>query len=88
MQGETLKNERAAVFLNRSALCLLILPVACLVWALQAYPPQDAYWLSFVFATFVWPFAGILFIVSAGFHTGTPGQQPKKRAGWRAAHGH
>ncbi|CAM2170025.1 conserved hypothetical protein [Paraburkholderia sacchari] len=88
MQAETLKNARAAVFLHRSALCLLMLPAACLLWALQAYPPQDAYWLSFVFATFVWPFAGILFIVSAGLHDGTVRQRPKKRAGWHAAHGH
>lgn len=38
MQSETLKKARAATFLNRSALCLLMFPVACLIWALNAYP--------------------------------------------------
>lgn len=88
MQAETLKNARVAAFLNRSALCLLIVPAACLVWALQTYPPQDAYWLCFSLATYVWPFAGVLFIVSAGFHTGTPRRRFKKDAGFRQAHGH
>jgi hypothetical protein len=88
MQAETLKNARAAVFLNRSALCLLMLPVGCLLWALHAYPPQDAYWLCFSLATYIWPFAGILFVISAGFRVHTPGPRLEKDAGLREAHGH
>lgn len=88
MHAETLKNARVAAFLNRSALCLLMLPAACLIWALQAYPPQDAYWLCFSLATYAWPFAGVLFIVSAGFHVRTPVQRLENDAGFREAHGH
>lgn len=88
MQAETLKNARVAAFLNRSALWLLMLPAACLIWALHAYPPQDACWLCFSLATFAWPFAGVLFIVSAGFHTGPRIRRLEKDAGWRQAHGH
>ena len=88
MHAETLKNARVAAFLNRSALCLLMLPAACLIWALQAYPPQDAYWLCFSLATYAWPFAGVLFIVSAGFHVRTPDQRLENDAGFREAHGH
>ena len=88
MQAETLKNARVAVFLNRSALCLLMLPAACLIWALQAYPPRDAYWLCFSLATYAWPFAGVLFIVSAGFHNGAHRRRFEKDAGFREAHGH
>ncbi|MDR3099227.1 MAG: hypothetical protein LBV73_19415 [Paraburkholderia sp.] len=88
MQTETLKNAKVAVVLNRSALCLLMLPVACLGWALNAYPPQDALWLCFSMATFVWPFAGVLFLISAGFHNSHSGTRIKKRTGWRQAHGH
>ncbi|QBR01015.1 hypothetical protein E1956_27650 [Paraburkholderia pallida] len=88
MQAETLKNARVAAFLNRSALCLLLLPAACLVWALQAYSPQDACWLCFSLATFSWPFAGVLYLVSAGFHVDTPAQQLDQDAGFREAHGH
>jgi hypothetical protein len=88
MQTETLKNARVAVFLNRSALCLLLLPVACLYWALHVYPTQDACWLCFVLATYAWPFAGVLYIVSAGFHPGKRKQRRENDAGWREAHGH
>lgn len=88
MQAETLKNARAAAFLHRSALCLLLLPAACLFWALHAYPPQDAIWLCFAVATYAWPFAGVLFVVSAGFHVRPPGRRLKKGAGLRQAHGH
>ena len=88
MQAETLKNARVAVFLNRSALCLLLLPAACIVWALQAYPPQAAWLLCFSLATFAWPLAGVLFIVSAGFHAGTGRQHFEEDAGFREAHGH
>jgi hypothetical protein len=88
MQAETLKNARFAVFLNRSALCLLMLPAACLFWALHAYPPKDAWLLCLSLATWVWPFAGVLFIVSAGFHVRTPRRHIGKDAGFREAHGH
>jgi hypothetical protein len=88
MQAETLKNARVAVFLNRSALCLLMLPAACLYWALHAYPTRDAWWFCFSLATYAWPFAGVLFIVSAGFHVRRPDQQLEEDAGWREAHGH
>ncbi|MCG5073699.1 hypothetical protein [Paraburkholderia tagetis] len=91
MQAGTLKNAKVAAFLNRSALCLLILPVACLVWALQAYPPQYAYGLCFSLAALAWPLAGVLFLISAGFHVRTPKQQLENDAsdaGWQEAHGH
>lgn len=88
MHTETNKNAKAAVFLNRSAKGLLLLPIACLAWALHAYPPQDACWFCLALATYAWPFAGLLFIVSAGLHTGTPTRRIKKDARWRAAHGH
>lgn len=88
MQAQTLKNARFAAFLNRSALFLFIAPIACLVWALQTYPPQDAYWLCFSLATYVWPCAGVLLIVSAGFHTGPSRRRFKKDSGFRQAHGH
>ncbi|WP_028211277.1 hypothetical protein [Paraburkholderia mimosarum] len=88
MQTETLKKARAAAFLNWSALCLLMLPVACLLWALGTYPPQDACWLSFSVAIYIWPFAGVLFVVSAGLHVGTRARRLQKDAGLREAHGH
>jgi len=88
MQAETLKNARVAAFLNRSALCLLLLPAACLVWALHAYPPQHACLLCLALASYAWPFAGVLYIVSAGFHVDTPSQRLEQDAGLREAHGH
>lgn len=88
MHAETLKNAKVAVFLNRSALCMLLLPAACLSWALPAYPPQDAFWFCFVLATFSWPFAGVLFIVSAGFQSGRRAERFEHDAGFREAHGH
>lgn len=88
MQSETLKKARAATFLNRSALCLLMFPVACLIWALNAYPPQDACWLCFSLAIYTWPFAGVLFVISAGFHAGSRGRRLKKDIGFQEAHGH
>jgi hypothetical protein len=88
MQAETLKNARVAAFLKRSALCLLILPAACLFWALHAYPPREACLLCLIMATYLWPFAGVLLLVSAGFQVGTTGRRHERRAGWREAHGH
>lgn len=89
MQAKTQKNEKVAVFLHRSALCLLILPAACLLWALRAYSPQNAFWFCFALAAYSWPFAGVLWVVSAAFHTG---EKKKHEIGmiakWRAAHGH
>ncbi|MBN3857063.1 MULTISPECIES: hypothetical protein [unclassified Paraburkholderia] len=88
MQTETLKNARVAVFLNRSALCLLLLPVACMTWALNVYPPKDAFLFCFVLGTYSWSFAGVLYVVSAGFHVRTRNQRPEADAGFREAHGH
>ncbi len=88
MHAETHKNARVAVFLNWTALCLLMLPAACFFLALHAYSPQDAFWFCFALATYSWPFAGVLFIVAAGFHTGTQRRRIRKDAGWRQAHGH
>jgi len=88
MRAETQKKARAATFLTRSALCLMLLPVACLVWALQAYPPQEAIWVCFSLAIYIWPFAGVLFVISAGFHVGARSQRRQKDAGLREAHGH
>ena len=88
MQAETLKKAKAAAFLTRVALCLLLAPAAALVWALQAYPPQDAYWLCFSLVIYIWPIAGILFVISAAFHVRIPKQKTKREARWRAAHGH
>ncbi|SDC87421.1 hypothetical protein [Paraburkholderia lycopersici] len=88
MQAETLKNARFAVFLKRSALCLLMLPAACFFWALHAYPTQDACWLCLSLATYVWPFAGVLFVVSAGFHVEPLDRRLEKDVGLRQAHGH
>lgn len=88
MHAETLKNARVAVFLNRSALCLLMLPAACLFWALHAYPPLDACLLCLYLGIYVWPFAGVLLIVSAGFQVGSTGRRLKKGTGFREAHGH
>ncbi|WP_084170215.1 hypothetical protein [Paraburkholderia ferrariae] len=88
MHAETLKYARVAAFLNRSALCLLLLPAACLFWALHAYPPQDACWLCLSLATWLWPFAGVLYLVSAGLHAGKRSPRIEKHTGWRKAHGH
>jgi hypothetical protein len=88
MQSQELKNAKVAVFLNRSALCLLLLPVACLCWALNAYSIQNAFLLSFVLATYSWSFAGVLYVVSAAFHVRTRHHRPEPDAGLREAHGH
>jgi hypothetical protein len=93
MQAESRKNAKAAAFLTRSALCLLILPAACLVWALQVYPTQDACWLCFALAIYTWPFAGVLFVISAGLHSGGGPRQRRQKGkgtgtGWRQAHSH
>ena len=88
MRAETQKKARAATFLTRSALCLMLLPVAFLVWALQAYPPQEAIWVCFSLAIYIWPFAGVLFIVSAGLRVRTPEPRLEPDAGFREAHGH
>lgn len=88
MQPETHKKARVAVFLNRSALGLLTLPVACFFWALHAYPPQDACWLCLALAIYVWPMAGVLFVISAGFHVGPRRKRPERDVALRQAHGH
>ncbi|WP_322044942.1 hypothetical protein [Paraburkholderia sp. J67] len=88
MQTQTLKNAKAAVFLYRSAVCLLILPVACLVWALQTYPPLDACWLCLSLAIYGWPFAGVLFIIAVGLRGNTPDHHLEQDTGFREAHGH
>jgi hypothetical protein len=88
MQTETHKKAKVAVFLNRSALGLLMLPVACLLWALHVYPPQDACWLGFALAMYVWPIAGVLFVISAGFHVRTRSKRLRQDVGLREAHGH
>lgn len=87
MQSDAHKRATAAVFLNRSALVVLMLPVACFFWALHAYPPLDACWLCVAAAIYVWPIAGILFVVAAGFHVCAPGQRHEKSRGLREAHG-
>jgi hypothetical protein len=89
MQAETRK--KAAVverFLKWSALGLLLLPVAFFLWALPAYSMQDAVWICVSLAIYIWPFAGVLFVIAAGFHYGATHQRPKRHAGFRAAHGH
>jgi len=87
--AETLKKAaRVESFLKWSALCVLLLPVAFLLWAIPAYPIQDACWICFALAIYIWPLAGVLFVISAGFHYGTSLQRPKKSAGFREAHGH
>ncbi|MCC8392246.1 hypothetical protein LJ656_06560 [Paraburkholderia sp. MMS20-SJTR3] len=87
MQGETLKNVRAAAFLRWSALCLLMLPVTGLLWASNASPPQSAAWLCFSFVVYLWPLAGILLVISAGFDSARRTPYPEKDAIWREAHG-
>jgi hypothetical protein len=88
MQAETLKKARVVEgFLKWSALGLLLLPVAFLLWALPAYSMQDACWICFSLAIYIWPFAGVLFVISAGFHYGAT-HHPRKSAGFREAHGH
>jgi uncharacterized membrane protein len=87
MQSETHKKATVAAFLNWSALSVLMSPVACFIWALHAYPPLDACWLALATAIYVWPIAGILFVIAAGFHV-SPLQRRKAAAEWREAHGH
>ncbi|MPW18011.1 hypothetical protein GCT13_13945 [Paraburkholderia sp. CNPSo 3157] len=87
MQSETCKRATVAVFLNRSALSLLMLPVACFFWALHAYPPLEACWLCVATAIYVWPLAGILFVIAAGFHVCTPSQRLERAGGLQEAHG-
>ncbi|MEM5433721.1 hypothetical protein [Paraburkholderia diazotrophica] len=86
MQSDTQKRAKVAVFLHRSALFLLMLPVACFFWALHAYPPQDACWLCVAAAIYVWPVAGILLVIAAGFHVCTA-QRLEKSGGLQEAHG-
>jgi hypothetical protein len=87
MQSETHKKATVAAFLNWSALSLLISPVACYFWALHAYPPHDACWLTVAAAFYVWPIAGILFVIAAGFHVCTTSQRLETAAELRKAHG-
>jgi hypothetical protein len=75
MQTETHKKAVVGVFLNRSALSLLLLPVALFLWALHAYPPQYAFWLGFAAVIYIWPIAGVLFVIAAGFHVRPAGQR-------------
>ena len=75
MQSETHKKAAVGAFLNRSALFLLMLPVACFLWALHAYPLHEACWLGFAAAIYGWPVAGILFVIAAGFHVGPATRQ-------------
>lgn len=77
MQTETHKKATIGVFLNRSALSLLLLPVAVFFWALHAYPPQYASWLGFAAVIYMWPIAGVLFVIAAGFHVRPAGQASK-----------
>ncbi|WP_036002207.1 hypothetical protein [Paraburkholderia caribensis] len=88
MQSETQKKAAVGAFLNRSALFLLMLPVACFFWALHAYSPHEACWLGVASAIYVWPVAGILFVVAAGFHVGPTSRRLKTAAELREAHGH
>jgi hypothetical protein len=89
MQSETHKKAAVGAFLNRSALFLLMLPVACFLWALHAYPPHEACWLGFAAAIYGWPVAGILFVIAAGFHVGpTTRQRAEITAELRKALGH
>lgn len=87
MQSETHKKAVIETFLNRSALILLMLPVACFFWALHAYSPHEACWIGVATAIYVWPVAGILFVVAAGFHVGPTRQRMKTAAELRKAHG-
>jgi len=87
MQSDTHKRATVAVFLNWSALSLLMLPVASFFWALHAYPPLDACWLCVATAIYVWPVAGILLVVAAGFHVCAPSQRLAKADGLHEAHG-
>ncbi|SEK14018.1 hypothetical protein SAMN05192539_10812 [Paraburkholderia diazotrophica] len=87
MQSETHKSAKVAVFLNRSALSLLMLPVACFFWALHAYSPLEACWLGVAAAIYVWPIAGILLVIAAGFHVRTTSQRLERAGGLQDAHG-
>ncbi|WP_233848915.1 hypothetical protein [Paraburkholderia sp. HD33-4] len=90
MQAETLKKARVVErFLKWTALVLLLLPVAFFLWAAPAYSMQDAVWICFSLAIYIWPVAGVLFVISAGFHYSATHQRPKSgSAGFRPAHGH
>lgn len=87
MRAETHKKAAAEAFLNRSALSLMLLPVAFFLWALHAYSLHEACWLGFAAVIYVWPVAGILFVVAAGFHVTPTRQRPQTAAEWREAHG-
>ncbi|MBN3753748.1 hypothetical protein PPMP20_18585 [Paraburkholderia phymatum] len=87
MQSETQKKAKVAAFLNWSALSALMSPVACFLWALHAYPPEYACWLAIAAAIYVWPVAGILFVVGAAFHV-RPSERRRTAAELREAHGH
>ncbi|WP_233836903.1 hypothetical protein [Paraburkholderia sp. ZP32-5] len=90
MQAETLKKARVVErFLKWTALCILLLPVAFFLWALVAYSISDACWICLSLAIYIWPVAGVLFVISAGFHHGATHERPQSgSAGFRAAHGH
>ena len=88
MQSETHKKATVAAFLNRCALFALISPVACFLWALHAYSPTEACWLGVATAIYVWPIAGILFVIAAGFYVRPTSQRLKSAAELRQVHGH
>ena len=87
MQSETHKKATVAAFLNWTALSILMLPVACFLWALSAYPPEYACWLGFAAAIYTWPVAGILFVIGAAFHVRPASRRRENGAGLRKAHG-
>lgn len=87
MHTETHKKATVAAFLNWTALSILMLPVACFLWALSAYPPEYACWLGFAAAIYMWPVAGILFVVAAAFHVRPAKQRLETGARLRKAHG-
>jgi hypothetical protein len=88
MQTEAHKKVVVGVFLNRSALFLLVAPVGCFLWALHARSLYDACWLCFAGAVYFWPVAGILFVVAAGFQSPPTRQRLPKAAVLYKAHSH
>jgi hypothetical protein len=68
MRSEAQKKAIVATFLDRSALLLLIAPAGSFFWALKTGSPHDALWQCFATAAYIWPVAGVLFIIAVGFH--------------------
>jgi hypothetical protein len=86
MQTEAQKKAIAAAFLNRSALFLLIAPLGSFIWALKTGSPHDALWLCFATTAYVWPVAGVLFVIAIGFHAPST-RQRRDSAGFLKVHG-